>query len=745
MDSRQRRIEPSRTSESRRVPVLVETVLVILAGTLLTWMFWGPLWRGGGLVGGDTYAYYFPQKVLLAESLKQGVLPLWNPYVGFGYPVLGESQTGVLYPPNLLLYRMFDPNTAYNVNQLLHYVVAFVATWGLARRWGLHPAGALLAAILFVFGWFPARICHEWAIIGGAWFALTLWVVTGYLETRSHRSLLLFSLCLGLALLAGHYNLAFITLLTVIGLWCLFPGPTDPRLPATSAAPETQPGRRKAVGRTIGPKVSRDPAHATPETSSRRSPFSLSPRPLLPLLGAVACGFFIAAVQLLPSWELKRHSQRQEANEAFSPTYGHLPPAAISQLWAPWSWYAGKETMDEILSRSRFLSVPDGTNQVEAQLYLGLVPLALILLALLVGRLRRDQTLKRPLVWCILGGGSLIFATGWPTYWLSDLPGFGYFRGPGRYSIVAVLAGALLAGSALDAVLQRYFRSVTTRVLLAILLSTVTIADLWAASRQYGFGASPLRGRQVFYVTLVDDPPLKHLDESPLRQFFADRPQSRLYAPGPNVPSLLGVSSLPTYLGLGPQFYESEAARVDFSTTDPGEIDEAADRLRRFGVTHLLLESSIDPSRWPVRPLGEILDPFLNRVFARREPYYFYELIGAHGRVFVENRDDTPARLLSVETQPNRVRVQLASREPGRLVLADLAWPGWEVTAGSHDAGTYRELFRVAEFDPEPDGTTTIEWTYRPLSFRWGGVLSIAGIVWLCSCLWRMSSRSSPS
>jgi hypothetical protein len=694
-----RRVESSRSLEGHPFPVL-ETVLAIVLGTLLTWIFWGPLWRGGGLVGGDTYAYYFPQKVLLAESLKAGVLPLWNPYVGFGYPVLGESQTAVLYPPNLLLYRLFDPNTAYNVNQLLHYVLAFGATWGLARRWGLRPGGALLTAGVFIFGWFPARICHEWAIIGGAWFALTLWVVTGYLSDRSRRSLLLFSLCLGLSLLAGHYNLAFITLLTVIGLWCLVPSP----IVSKQAASDPPPPRSTA-------------------------PFS--PRSLLPLLTAVTCGFLIAAAQLVPSWELKVHSQRQAAGDLFSPTYGHLPPEAISQLWLPWSWYAGEETMDEALGRSRFLSVPDATNQVEAQLYLGLVPFALILLVLFVGRLRRDQTLKRPLVWCVLGLVSLIFATGWPTYWLSDLPGFGYFRGPGRYSIVAALAGALLAGSAFDAVSQRYFRSGTGRALLTTFVLAVTMCDLWAASRQYEFGTSPFIGRQVFYATLVDDPPLNHLPESPLRRYFRDHPQARLYASGPNVPSLLGASSLPTYLGLGPQVYETDAVRVDFSTTEPGEIDDAADRLRGLGVTHLLLESPLDPSRWPVQPLGDLVDPFLNRALARRDPYHFYELADSSGRVFLDDQQGNAARVLSIETEPNRVRVEVASREPGRLVLADLAWPGWEVTAGGRDAGTHRDLFRVAEFEPGPDGTVTIEWTYRPLSFRLGGLLSLAGIVWL--------------
>ena len=119
------------------------TVLGLAAG--LTCLFWYPMWSGGTLIGGDTISYYYPQKLFLAESLRRGELPLWNPLVGAGYPVVAESQTGVLYPPTLLLYRFFSINAAYSANQILHYVVAFVGVWAMARRYQISQGGALLA------------------------------------------------------------------------------------------------------------------------------------------------------------------------------------------------------------------------------------------------------------------------------------------------------------------------------------------------------------------------------------------------------------------------------------------------------------------------------------------------------------------------------------------------------------------------------------------------------------------------
>ena len=60
-------------------------------GLGLSLIFWWPLFTGGGLVGGDIYTYFFPQKAYLSEHLSAGELPLWNNRVGHGYPVVGES------------------------------------------------------------------------------------------------------------------------------------------------------------------------------------------------------------------------------------------------------------------------------------------------------------------------------------------------------------------------------------------------------------------------------------------------------------------------------------------------------------------------------------------------------------------------------------------------------------------------------------------------------------------------------
>ncbi|MEW4488977.1 hypothetical protein AB1L42_12900 [Thalassoglobus sp. JC818] len=658
----------------------ISACVVALFAVGLTWVFWWPLWEGGGVIGGDLYPYYFPQKAVLADALAESSIPFWNPLVGFGYPILGESQTGALYPVYLVLYRLLDINSAYNFSQLLHYVIAFVSTYGVARRIGLSWWPSLLAAVTFVYGWFPARICLEWAIVGGAWSVAFLWAETVFLQSKNRRSLAAMSLILGLNLLAGHYNLAFITiLLAAVWPWLI---PID--------------------------------------SDEGKAPLTVS---LLAVAGSLLLGFAIAGVQIVPTWELKTVSQRQEEAIAFTPTYGHLPPSAISQLWMPWSWHAGEMTTDEYLVEANWLSVPDSTNQVEAYIYVGILPLVLAILgATLPSRGQLSGVQWRWWLICVVG---LLMATGWPTYWLADVPGIGFFRGPGRYSMISAFAIAILAANGFQSLIEARNLSKRSTNVVGFIIVLMVVGDLWAASRKFQIGSNPFWMRQVFYATLLDDPPIKHREESELREYFGQHDDNvRLYAPGQNVPTLLDVSSLPVYLGLGPAIYETEAVRIDFMESSTDEIQKERQRLDQLGVTHLLLEHSIDETAWNVKLESRSVDALLNRAFGRRDPFYFYSVTDASGRCHVL---ENPNAVVTLNVSPNEVVAEVSNSAGGTLELRDLNYPGWVCT--SHEE-LESELYRTVKLDGAEDGSPEfVRWEFRPRSILIGSILSGLGLI----------------
>jgi hypothetical protein len=82
-------------------------VLLITAGTAA---FFAPVWAGGLWLpagGGDLASFLWPTYTFAARTLP-GNLPLWNPHQYGGAPFWADNQSGVLYPPLLLLSLLTD-------------------------------------------------------------------------------------------------------------------------------------------------------------------------------------------------------------------------------------------------------------------------------------------------------------------------------------------------------------------------------------------------------------------------------------------------------------------------------------------------------------------------------------------------------------------------------------------------------------------------------------------------------------
>jgi hypothetical protein len=713
--------------------------------------FWWPLVRGGGFVGGDVYSYYLPQKVVYAEHLQKGELPLWNERAGHGYPIVGESQTGAFYPPNALLYRVFDVNAAYNCNHLLHYLLAFIFAWMYARAIGLSPWGAVLTGLVFVYGWFPPRCCWEWAIIGGAWMPAAFWCVERFFRTLRSRYLFGLTTVLTLQLLAGHFNLAFLTLLTVVPYVVLRVAFGEPAGQPTS--------RRAALRRVVWP------------------------------FAAIGCAFALAAVQLAPTWELKEVSQREAPGPNHRLEQGSIPVWYWSQMVRPWLWYSVTTDRDAALREAEAqLGAP--TNQVEAQLYFGLIPLTLALAEVFFAMRTRDRI---SLIWIALALAALAYTPGWLLVVTRHIPGFDFFQDPGRYGVITTLGVAVLAGKSLDrlratgtlgvaiplcvgflatmwtgltltsqtedlstsgdfhspfalgpmtvssgfisgltlvglialvlGLLARYFGGTSDRpetatmgrVIFTAVTVGVTALDLWLVSRV------------VTYSVMVSDPPINHLHDSPVRKILAERGgTARVYAPYPNFGTVLDAAATPVYLTFGPAAYNDPKL-----TMPSGDPAKQAEWMRRDGVTHVLSFEPPDRLGYPARLVWKGFDPLLNPAMARNEPFYLSELAGSRGRVAWERPGARRVAKIS-DFRSDRVTVQTESDADGRLILTDLMYPGWRVTVDGQPAEpvTVDGMFRGVDV---PAGSHVVIWSYHPRILYWGLAVSAVTFVLLAA------------
>ena len=639
----------------------------------LTAVFWPTLWSGGGLVGGDIYSYFYPQKQFYAEALRAGEIPLWNNRTGHGYPTVGESQTGVFYP-FYLLYAVLDLNTAYNVIQLGHYALAFAWCWLLARRWGLATLPAVLAAIVYTYGWLPNRMCVEWAAIGAAWLPAALWCGESFLQTARRRYLVTLSLVLGLQMLPGHYHLAFITQITLVAYLAL-------RLFwATGGVSPIILARRYQASAYCGL--------------------------------ALMLGFGLAAVQLGPTWELKQLSQRAALGTEHDPASGYIPWWYLGQLVLPWSYYAPDVSLD-----GTGIGVPR-TNMVEAHLYCGLIPLVLVAIGAFW---RRQQADSRHRIWWLLAVLTLVYTTGVLMPVARHLPGFGFFNGVGRYGIIFNLAIGLLAAESLQRLMGPQRSWTQTGIVLALLVIATSDVRIVSRMAQYTFE--------------VSRPPWRSLATSPLRQELAQLPGPvRLFCRGANLPNLLGVASTPVYLGIGPQaYFDPQVKMPEPLPFDTNPTPEQIDWLRQAGVTHILSFTALDLTAWPVTLLVVTPDPFLNQAWARSpsDAFFLYELNEAPGRVRWETSGPASAEI--TDYRANSVRITTSCPIENTLILTELRWPGWTVQIDGQPAESIENTRKFGPYRAVrvPPSQHVVTWTYRPNSVWIGGIISVTTLVLL--------------
>jgi hypothetical protein len=684
-------MSPSATHDLR-IPSWTEWLIAVVLSGCLSAFVWKGLLFGGGLVGGDTYPYFFPQKQLLADSLTRGEIPLWHDRTSLGYPLHAESQAGIFYPSNQLLYRLVEINTAYSFSVLLHYAAAFLMTWRFGRSQSLSNLSAFFAAIIFVYGWFPVRVSLEWSIIGGVWFPLCLWMVERLLEKPSPWRWTLLAMSLGVHLLAGHFALAFITQLTCLA-FAFLTSPSSAVLTDLSLSP-TGLGSSRWLNRWKASAL---------------------------VIGAIVAAVLLAAVQLVPTLELRQLSQRDGVHTVFNPAYGHMPPVYLTQLVASWwYWHTPEMAMSREMLKYPFLQSPAETNPVEAHLYLGLIPL-LLLISLASANVRRLLKNSAWKTWVVLSVAGIIYAFGWLVPVFRYLPGFGFFMGPGRYTMISAMGLAIVAGLALDVLLRR--RKGLTRSLIVMTFAAITLCDVLASS-QY-----PVCDAQV-----VATPPLAGLKDSWLAETLqAEDGESpvRLLSGGPNIGNLFGVSSVPQYLGLGPAEYFSDDAALQTQPASP-EIrfpsDEQLARLKALAVTHILVTESNTLMSDECELVGSGPDSFLNRVWARgNADCFLYRLKNPKRRITT-----SPATALNtvniVKRDPSEVEFQVDLNSAAVVELTELMFPGWSVTVDSQEAvsETNSGFGRLVKVDA---GLHTVRWTYRPRSFQAGLLISVVAAI----------------
>ncbi len=237
-------------------PWLTILLLVLLPAGMLY-----PLWTDPTSAGEDDVVFFYPVRVLTADALRQGHLPLWNPFSATGTSLMADPQSSVFFPPNWLFVAL-PAKLAYSLCLFLAFGTAGVGAFVYLRRLGLRDEAGAFGAIVFMFcGFMVGHRVHlgviqtagllPWALLGIELMRpKSVAAVTTLLHTPQQwhpnqraqwhagvrRGLAVLAGAMALALAAGHWP-TVIQMSLPIGVYLLVRGrPLKFAIPAALAA-----------------------------------------------------------------------------------------------------------------------------------------------------------------------------------------------------------------------------------------------------------------------------------------------------------------------------------------------------------------------------------------------------------------------------------------------------------------------------------------------------------------------------
>lgn len=736
--------------------------------------------------GHDTITFFFPYKAYLAQLVRQGELPLWNPLTFMGTPLLANIQFSVFYPPDLVFYLL--PTTdALRFTVVFHLLLAAIFTYLFGRlSLGLSPVAAWLAGLIFALvGFVGAKVEHLNQFHAAVWLPMILLCLEQAASRRNAPMVALGAAAFAFQILAGHTQIVYYSGL-VMGLFALF-------MSAFAA---------------------------------KRGWHRLSP--LAALAAMVAGGLAISGAQLLPSIELMREGFRYGGMVFSDAVTFAVRPREILSAILPFYFQA------PYLDMSGFTGVISLTLLPAALLWRGRFPFqwffaALGLLALLLS----------------MGAGTPLY--GWL---FKLVPGFDLFRSPGRWLLPYSFSVALMAGMGIDAYKNgrksgdwRRMLSVSAVSLLGFILGIaalklgfanrggelslppswvvsswgifagagiitlrllymyprfswsrgllvgLVLLDLYLAKEPLGYNnptvPSLYTGLRAPYVQLEGVPSTRILSLASDQFELAGERQLRARLPAymteseigiymqysrfketlsPNVGMIFGLNSFDGYEGgllptrrfvdlkrnlLGPSAWPPHATIKEEATQAGMRPDSRL--LSAFGVRYLLIDKGdvFDPA-WeeletseglPVRLLrnpGALQRAFVvhdarvllndkQSLEALRSMDLTQTVVLSEDVDFPRSSGPGKHDVLITRDDPMEVVVEVTLEKAAFLVLSDSYYPGWRAYIDGLEVTLHRANYLVrAVF--VPSGSHRIRFVYDPFSFKAGLAISVIGI-----------------
>jgi hypothetical protein len=724
-------------------------IVIVVAGS-----YWKLSTMQGVLITDDIFASDimndgFPYRLYMGEALKGGELPLWYPPVYGGFPLLARAEAGICYPPNLILFWLFDPYVALNAVILLTVITAGAGMYLYGREIGAGFYGSLLAAFAFAYcGFLVSHLKHLSMVNSACWFPLGLLAIEramrqgGTAERRRRvRALLCLGIVFALQNLSGHIQIAYYSAL----VYCAYYAARLYQLWRTQKKGERSLRALLGTGLAVW------------------------------FVGAMAAGSLISAVQIVPTYELVQHSKRAGG---VSLSYASDYPYDTGLFWTFFYPPAKGEP-----SRSTYTG--DGVFW-EDYGYVGIVTMILAAVALF-----REFRSPHVRFFAITGAAAFLMVLGknTPAYGLAFdiVPMMKYFRFPTRMLFIVDAALALMGAIGLKHLVAaqaggrtrgaaRYIAPAAAAVILCVAVAdllffqlrqnAIVSLDKWRtpprtagmlradadAYRIYTLGAeqthvnaymraagwegslTPFIEQREFlqpslnvlygfstpngYAQLTPAPTVDVWGDQNGPGLFTglSRPSGSYFVVRPPFRKLLGLHNVKTVLSPLPIIGEQFIPR---GTVGQVRLYENPDVLPRAFVVGSYRVAADDAKSLSLISGGEFT-PSREAILFENPGFAPHDSLAASASILAE--------------RTNEVTVRTQSPEEGILVLSDTYYPGWEAEVDGRATAVLRANHTMRAV-VVPAGLHTVRFLFRPQSVLLGFLLTLAGLVGLGSMM----------
>lgn len=414
---------------------LIPLVIILLFGIGIFAYINGKLLFNPDFGESDVYHGY-GARLNLYESIRYNRLPFWTDKWLGGFPFLSDWQTGSLYFPNLILYKLLPFDKAVDADIAFTYIILSSGFYLLLRELKINKLTALILSVSFPFtGSIAFRLTHTPLLAAFSYVPLVFFLALKYINTCKIRFMLILPFVATQIVYSGFAPVFF---LLSSGLYpFVFIYTRYIRIPSL----------RETV------------------------------RIYLMITLSLAASVLLSMPQLLPS--LKLSSLGSRTFQLDFETITAFPFQMKNMISFVYPYLFGNPKSG---SYPRF----DMNWGIfwENTPYVGLIFSLVFIFALIYSLTRKDKINRFILNNCLLILFFIILALGKnsPFYFLFEFPPFYLFRTQSRYLIMACFFIFILAGLCLN---KMYTKSGTLIKFAIFLLLIINLADLMYVQKNY--------------------------------------------------------------------------------------------------------------------------------------------------------------------------------------------------------------------------------------------------------------------